>query len=233
MRVVFRAALALPPLLFLANLNTPAHAMSSGEQRDAAITAEEAGLSPGVPSGGTLTSQPANAAATPAPAANASVPVGPEPPPPPAPAPVPAPAPAPAAAAAPAPAPEAAPAPPLDPAPAPAPEAAPAPPPEAAAPAAAEPAPEPPPEDPAPPVTHNHQTGEASWYDTYPGTCAHTQAARGTTVYVTNLRTGASTSCRVADYGPQVPGRVIDLSRTTFSQLADPSQGVMPVAVDW
>jgi outer membrane biosynthesis protein TonB len=221
MRVAFRAALALPPLLFLANLNTPAHAMSSGEQRDAAITAEEAGLSPGVPSGGTLTSEPANAAATPAPAANASVPVGPEPPPPPAPATAPAPAPAPT------PAPTAAPTPPPETAPAPAPETAPAPAPEAAP----EPAPEPPPAD--PPVTYNHQTVEASWYDTYPGTCAHTQAARGTTVYVTNLRTGASTSCRVADYGPQVPGRVIDLSRTTFSELADPSQGVMPVAVDW
>jgi rare lipoprotein A len=83
------------------------------------------------------------------------------------------------------------------------------------------------------PLTGNHQTGKASWYDTIPGTCAHTTASRGTTVYVTNLQTGVSTSCRVADYGPQVPGRVIDLSRTTFSELADPRQGVMPVSVDW
>lgn len=82
-------------------------------------------------------------------------------------------------------------------------------------------------------MTGNHQTGKASWYDTIPGTCAHTTASRGTTVYVTNLQTGASTTCRVADYGPQVPGRVIDLSRTTFSELADPRQGVMSVSVDW
>ena len=82
-------------------------------------------------------------------------------------------------------------------------------------------------------LTGNHQTGQASWYNTIPGTCAHTTASRGTTVSVTNLNTGASTTCRVADYGPQVPGRVIDLSRTTFSELADPRQGVVPVSVDW
>src|SRR2546423_13378331 len=196
-----------------------AASMSSGQVRDAAISAEEAGQAPAVPPGGTVTSAPASATTTPAPLANASVPVGSEPPPPPAISLVPKTTPA---TPAPAPAP-----PPPEPAPAAAPAPAPAP----------EPVPEPAPAaDPAADgaaLTGNHQTGKASWYDTSPGPCARTTASRGTTVYVTNLDTGVSTTCRVADYGPQVPGRVIDLSRTTFSELADPRQGVVPVSVDW
>lgn len=167
--------------------------------RDAAISAEEAGMKPLLPGATTPPSTPAPAAA---------------------PAPAPAPQPEPVPVLEPAPA-----APPAEQAPAPAPEPDPAP--------AADPASDPASDPVDSSLTGNHQTGQASWYDTIPGTCAHTTASRGTTVYVTNLQTGITTTCRVADYGPKVPGRVIDLSRTTFSELADPRQGVMPVSVDW
>jgi rare lipoprotein A (peptidoglycan hydrolase) len=50
---------------------------------------------------------------------------------------------------------------------------------------------------------------------------------------VTNVSTGATTSCRVADYGPTDQRRIIDLSRTTFSQIGDPSMGLMLVRVEW
>lgn len=86
---------------------------------------------------------------------------------------------------------------------------------------------------PPPPRPTHSQTGQASWYDATAGTCASRSAPYGTIVRVTNLATGASTTCRVADYGPTAAGRIIDLSRTTFAQIANPAQGVIQVRVDW
>lgn len=77
------------------------------------------------------------------------------------------------------------------------------------------------------------QAGQASWYDTASGTCASRSAPYGTLMHVTNMATGATTTCRVADYGPTVSGRIIDLSRFSFSQIADTSQGVISVRVEW
>ncbi|MHB8670159.1 MAG: septal ring lytic transglycosylase RlpA family protein [Acidimicrobiales bacterium] len=77
------------------------------------------------------------------------------------------------------------------------------------------------------------QAGQASWYDTASGTCASRSAPYGTLMHVTNTATGATTTCRVADYGPTVSGRIIDLSRSSFSQIADTSQGVITVRVEW
>jgi rare lipoprotein A len=50
---------------------------------------------------------------------------------------------------------------------------------------------------------------------------------------VTNLATGASTTCVVADRGPFVAGRVIDLDRSVFEQLAPLSAGVINVRITW
>lgn len=83
------------------------------------------------------------------------------------------------------------------------------------------------------PSTSHQQTGVASWYDTFAGTCAHVALPRGTIIKVTRLLTGASTTCRVADYGPTIPGRVIDLSKDVFAKLADPSVGVIEVRIEW
>jgi rare lipoprotein A len=52
-------------------------------------------------------------------------------------------------------------------------------------------------------------------------------------VKVTNLENGATTSCRVADRGPYVDGRVIDLDRSVFDDIADPSRGVIRVRIEW
>ncbi|HLI74659.1 MAG TPA: RlpA-like double-psi beta-barrel domain-containing protein [Acidimicrobiales bacterium] len=50
---------------------------------------------------------------------------------------------------------------------------------------------------------------------------------------MTDLSTGASTTCTVDDREAPNPGRVIDLSESTFSQLADPSVGVIEVRLTW
>ena len=99
--------------------------------------------------------------------------------------------------------------------------------------------PPPPPPTTAPPTTdttappRNSQTGGASWYDAPAGTCAHRSLPFGTIVTVTNQSSGASTTCRVADRGPYVAGRIIDLSRDTFARIASTSSGVIEVRITW
>jgi len=79
----------------------------------------------------------------------------------------------------------------------------------------------------------NTQTGGASWYDYRAGECAHQTIPKGTTVTVTNLANGATTTCVVTDRGPYSGGRIIDLDRGTFDQIADSSQGVIQVRITW
>jgi rare lipoprotein A len=79
----------------------------------------------------------------------------------------------------------------------------------------------------------NTETGGASWYDYRAGECAHKTIPKGTTVTITNLATGASTTCVVTDRGPYGDGRIIDLDRGTFAQIADPGQGVIQVRITW
>ncbi len=78
------------------------------------------------------------------------------------------------------------------------------------------------------------QQGLATWYaEAPPGGCASPTLAFGTQVQVTDSSTGATTTCVVDDREAPNPGRVVDLSYSGFSQLADPSQGVATVTVSW
>ena len=79
----------------------------------------------------------------------------------------------------------------------------------------------------------NTETGGASWYDYRAGECAHKTIPKGTTVSITNLANGKQTTCVVTDRGPYGGGRIIDLDRGTFAQLADPSQGIIQVRITW
>ena len=85
----------------------------------------------------------------------------------------------------------------------------------------------------APPPPAHVETGQASWYQAPAGTCASPDIAYGTVVTVTDLATGASVRCTVDDHMDASTGRVLDLSEATFSQLADPSAGVIEVRVSW
>ncbi|HVF73776.1 MAG TPA: septal ring lytic transglycosylase RlpA family protein [Acidimicrobiales bacterium] len=77
------------------------------------------------------------------------------------------------------------------------------------------------------------QTGKASWYQTDNGTCAHRTLPFGTIVKVTNLANGLTTSCRVADRGPYIDGRIIDLDREDFDRISSTSTGVIDVRIEW
>jgi rare lipoprotein A len=82
-------------------------------------------------------------------------------------------------------------------------------------------------------VPPRQQTGKASWYQAPAGTCAHRTLPKGTVVRVVNLANGSAVSCRVADRGPFVAGRIIDLDREDFQRLASTSTGVIDVRIEW
>lgn len=91
------------------------------------------------------------------------------------------------------------------------------------------------------------QTGKASFYaDKYHGrltasgevysqqamTAAHKELPFGSKVRVTNLANNRSVTVTVNDRGPFVRGRIIDLTKKAFSQLANPNEGVINVEIE-
>jgi hypothetical protein len=78
-------------------------------------------------------------------------------------------------------------------------------------------------------------TGRGSWYalglpqpDAL--TCASRTFPRGTYLLVKNLRNNRTVVCRVNDYGPEAwTGRIIDLSRGSFSEIDSLGAGTAPV----
>lgn len=88
-------------------------------------------------------------------------------------------------------------------------------------------------DDPSPPPATGTETGQASWYDTYEGTCAHRKLPKGTMLRVTNVSNDKQVTCRVADRGPFVEGRVVDLAKDQFELLAPAHHGVITVRIEW
>lgn len=78
------------------------------------------------------------------------------------------------------------------------------------------------------------ETGGASWYSQADGmTAAHKTLPFGTLVRVENLENGRVVTVRIADRGPYIDGRVIDLSDEAFARIAPLSQGVARVRISW
>lgn len=84
------------------------------------------------------------------------------------------------------------------------------------------------------PAYKNGESGKASWYAAgIPGSCAHRTLPKGTTVLVTNLANGRTATCKVADRGPYVDGRIIDLALVDFEVLAGKHVGLIDVLIQW
>ena len=62
-------------------------------------------------------------------------------------------------------------------------------------------------------------------------TAAHKTLPFGTEVMVKNLNNGKSVKVRINDRGPFVKGRIIDLTRAAFSQIANLDKGVAKVEI--
>jgi len=80
-------------------------------------------------------------------------------------------------------------------------------------------------------ILHHRKTASGERFDNYAMTAAHKTLPFGSEVKVTNLNNGKSVTVRINDRGPFVKGRIIDLSRVAFSQIADLDRGVVKVEI--
>jgi len=78
---------------------------------------------------------------------------------------------------------------------------------------------------------HGMQTASGSRFDAYAPTAAHPSLPFGTRLLVTNRDNGKQTIVMINDRGPYYGGRIIDLSRGSFSKIASPSQGIARVCI--
>ena len=79
---------------------------------------------------------------------------------------------------------------------------------------------------------HGKQTASGERFDRYSLTAAHKTLPFGTVLRVYNLRNRRHTLVRVADRGPFVRGRIVDISRRAAEQLKMTRAGVATVAIE-
>jgi rare lipoprotein A len=77
----------------------------------------------------------------------------------------------------------------------------------------------------------NRKTASGELLNNNSMTAAHKTLPFGTQVIVRNLNNGKSVKVRINDRGPYVKGRIIDLTRAAFSQIANLDNGVAKVEV--
>lgn len=78
----------------------------------------------------------------------------------------------------------------------------------------------------------NRRTASGEPYKHNLNTAAHKYLPFGSSVKVTNRNNGKSVVVKINDRGPFVKGRIIDLSRSAFSRIGDPSSGVINVKIE-
>ena len=75
------------------------------------------------------------------------------------------------------------------------------------------------------------KTASGELYDKAKKTAAHKKLPFGTIVIVTNTKNSKSVTVRINDRGPFVKGRIVDLSGSAFSSLANLAAGVIEVKI--
>ena len=76
------------------------------------------------------------------------------------------------------------------------------------------------------------KTASGELYDKSKKTAAHKKLPFGTKVKVTNKKNSKSVIVKINDRGPFVNGRIIDLSRSAFSSIANLDTGVIKVKIE-
>ncbi|MEH6455476.1 MAG: septal ring lytic transglycosylase RlpA family protein [Cocleimonas sp.] len=76
------------------------------------------------------------------------------------------------------------------------------------------------------------QTANGERFNQNARTAAHKTLKFGTRVKVTNVDNGRSVIVRINDRGPFIKGRIIDLSKSSFSIIANPRLGIVKVKVE-
>lgn len=75
-------------------------------------------------------------------------------------------------------------------------------------------------------------TASGERYSHFSNTAAHRTLPFGTRVQVTNVANNKSVVVKINDRGPFIDGRVIDLSRSAFSEISDLDVGVIEVTTE-
>ncbi|UAW99595.1 septal ring lytic transglycosylase RlpA family protein [Halopseudomonas nanhaiensis] len=78
----------------------------------------------------------------------------------------------------------------------------------------------------------NQKTANGERYSHKLKTAAHKKLPFGSQVRVTNLQSGKSVVVRINDRGPFVRGRIIDLSKSAFSEIGSTSAGLVRVKIE-
>jgi rare lipoprotein A len=76
------------------------------------------------------------------------------------------------------------------------------------------------------------KTASGELYDRAKKTAAHKKLPFGTKVRVTNLKNSKSVIVKINDRGPFVRGRIVDLSSSAFSRIANLDAGVIEVKIE-
>jgi len=76
------------------------------------------------------------------------------------------------------------------------------------------------------------KTASGELYDKAKKTAAHRKLPFGTKVKVTNRKNGKSVIVKINDRGPFVKGRIVDLSGSAFTSIANFDDGVIDVKIE-
>jgi rare lipoprotein A len=76
------------------------------------------------------------------------------------------------------------------------------------------------------------KTASGELYDRAKKTAAHKNLPFGTIVKVTNIKNSKSVIVKINDRGPFVKGRIVDLSSSAFSGIANLDAGVIEVKIE-
>ena len=79
---------------------------------------------------------------------------------------------------------------------------------------------------------HGRTTASGEVFNQRALSAAHQTLGFGSRVKVTNLSNNKSVIVTINDRGPFIRGRIIDLSKKAFSQIASVKQGVIDVTVE-
>ncbi|ASG65393.1 septal ring lytic transglycosylase RlpA family lipoprotein [Idiomarina piscisalsi] len=75
-------------------------------------------------------------------------------------------------------------------------------------------------------------TASGERYNHFADTAAHRTLPFGTKVRVTNIANSKSVVVKINDRGPFIDGRIIDLSRSAFGEIADLDAGIIEVSTE-
>ena len=79
---------------------------------------------------------------------------------------------------------------------------------------------------------HGRTTASGEVFNQLALSAAHQSLGFGSRVKVTNIANNKSVIVTINDRGPFIRGRIIDLSKKAFSQIASVKQGVIDVTVE-